>query len=96
MITQFFMRPEREQPAPNPNLGEMAVLRLVNDLATKQGIIIDYIREQRGQDDKPLWVVKPKILGEVQPLEGSGLTVQAAKNTCALAILKTKRLVSLA
>ncbi|KAJ1301493.1 hypothetical protein OPQ81_008749 [Rhizoctonia solani] len=86
------MRPKRGHPDPNPKLGDTAALRLVNDLAVKQGIIIDYIREQRGPDDKPLWVVKPKIMDELQPLEGSGLTIQAAKNTCALAILDTNRL----
>ena len=48
------------QPEPNPDLGETADLRLVNDLAIKQGIVIDYIREKHGPDDKPLWVVKPK------------------------------------
>ncbi|CAE6447908.1 hypothetical protein BN14_09507 [Rhizoctonia solani AG-1 IB] len=93
MNTQFFMRPMRQPPALDPDEGNRAALRMVNNLAHAQGIPIIYEAEQRGPSHKPLWVVTPTIMGEKHNgFEGCGKTRKEAENTCALAIWRSGHL----
>ncbi|CAE6470531.1 unnamed protein product [Rhizoctonia solani] len=92
MQTQSPIRPEGT-PAPNSDQENRAALRLVNDFAHSERIVIDYRAEQRGPDDNPLWVVTPVIMGKTQgDLQGSGKKKKDAENTCALAVWNSGRL----
>ncbi|KAH7334493.1 hypothetical protein B0J17DRAFT_720889 [Rhizoctonia solani] len=81
------MRPIRVPPPLDPNQGDRAALRLVNDLALRERWAIDYQAERRGPAHDPLWVVTPAIMGEVhRGFQRCGKTIKDAENTCALAI----------
>ncbi|QRW24553.1 hypothetical protein RhiXN_11465 [Rhizoctonia solani] len=87
MATQFLTRPQRQPPPLDPEEGDRAALRMVNNLAHTRKIPIIYDAEQRGHPHKPLWIVTPIIMGEKHYVfQRCEKTRKDAENTCALAI----------